>query len=68
MTAFEPATFDLAYFFNSEIAFFSITGNDGYFKRSNPAFERMLGWTEAELLGRSFYELIHPDDIEIIPT
>jgi diguanylate cyclase (GGDEF)-like protein/PAS domain S-box-containing protein len=61
----EAAIFDLSHFFGSQVAFFSITGDDGYFKRSNPAFERMLGWSEPELLSRSFYELTHPDDITL---
>jgi diguanylate cyclase (GGDEF)-like protein/PAS domain S-box-containing protein len=60
-----PPVFDLSYFFKTDVAFFSITGNDGYFKRSNAAFERMLGWSEDELLAKSFYELIHPDDIPL---
>lgn len=61
----EAPVFDLSHFFNTDVAFFSITGNDGYFKRSNAAFERMLGWSEPELLAKSFYELIHPDDIPL---
>jgi diguanylate cyclase (GGDEF)-like protein/PAS domain S-box-containing protein len=65
MTAAEPLAFDLGHFFHSDVAFFSITGHDGYFKRSNAAFERMLGWSEPELLAKSFYELIHPDDIPL---
>ncbi|HEY9211365.1 MAG TPA: PAS domain S-box protein, partial [Ancylobacter sp.] len=28
----------------------------------NPAWTLLLGWTEAELLGRSFLDMIHPDD------
>jgi PAS domain S-box-containing protein len=62
MTDGEPPTFDLTHFFDTDVAFFSIAGHDGYFKRSNAAFERMLGWPEPELLSKSFYELIHPDD------
>ncbi len=30
----------------------------------NPAWTELLGWTEAELLGRRVIELIHPDDKE----
>ena len=28
----------------------------------NPAFTAILGWTEAEVLGSTFLELVHPDD------
>jgi PAS domain S-box-containing protein len=35
------------------------------FLKVNPAFTKILGIPEAELLDRSFLEFIHPDDIEI---
>jgi diguanylate cyclase (GGDEF)-like protein/PAS domain S-box-containing protein len=35
---------------------------DGKFFRVNPAFYRMLGYENDELLGASFEELTHPDD------
>ncbi|WP_051328473.1 PAS domain S-box protein [Desulfatirhabdium butyrativorans] len=34
------------------------------FLRINAAFTRSLGYPEAELLGRSFLEFVHPDDVE----
>ena len=37
---------------------------NGYFKRLNPAWERALGFTVAELMSRPFIEFVHPDDRE----
>jgi len=37
-------------------------GYDGFYQQVNPAFERILGWSERESLSRPFMEFIHPDD------
>ena len=37
-------------------------GLDGFMKAVNPAWMRVLGWAEADLLGRPFLDFIDPDD------
>src|SRR5271165_1810197 len=36
----------------------------GYFETANPAWERVLGWTEEEVVSMSIFDLLHPDDLE----
>jgi PAS domain S-box-containing protein len=38
----------------------------GILKLVNPAWERVLGWPEDELIGRFIGELIHPEDLPAV--
>jgi two-component system cell cycle sensor histidine kinase/response regulator CckA len=40
----------------------TIAGSDGRFRRLNPAWEKALGYSLAELYAMSWSELVHPDD------
>jgi len=42
-----------------------IAGASGYFKYVNPAWRRLLGYSESELLSRPFLDFIHPDDHDV---
>jgi two-component system, cell cycle sensor histidine kinase and response regulator CckA len=49
-------------FFNLAIDFLCVADLSGYFRRVNPAFTRVLGWSEPDLLAQPFLDLVHPDD------
>ncbi len=42
----------------------AVTSLDGRFLWVSPGWVEVLGWTEAELNGRAFIELVHPDDVQ----
>lgn len=37
---------------------------DGEFRKVNPSFCKMMGYSEEELLNLSFQEITHPDDLD----
>jgi PAS domain S-box-containing protein len=50
-------------FFDVSVDLMCIAGTDGYFKKVNPAFNKVLGWSEEALLVRPFFDFVHPDDV-----
>ncbi|CAG0948108.1 two-component system, cell cycle sensor histidine kinase and response regulator CckA [Burkholderiales bacterium] len=50
--------------FNLSLDMLCILSLDGTFRRANPAFERILGYSRDSFLGRPTLDLVHPDDRE----
>ncbi|HEX3133844.1 MAG TPA: PAS domain S-box protein, partial [Planctomycetota bacterium] len=55
---------ELDRFFSMTVSLLCIAGVDGYFKRLNPSWSALLGWSETELLAQPFVSFVHPDDVE----
>ncbi len=51
-------------YFSSSLDLLCIADTSGRFHKLNPEWERTLGYPLAELVGREFLELVHPDDLE----
>ncbi|BFN38254.1 PAS domain S-box protein [Fidelibacter multiformis] len=55
---------ELDRYFTLSLDLLCIANTDGQFIRLNPEWEKVLGYPLHELEGRSFLELIHPDDLD----
>lgn len=58
-TAYE---FDLEPFFSQSHDYLCIAGYDGYFRKINPAFIKLMGYTQEELFAQPISNFVHPED------
>ncbi len=61
-SALQIANDDMSRFFELSLDLFCIAGLDGYFRRINANFSKLLGYSDAELLSKPFLEYVHPRD------
>ncbi|MBN1184818.1 MAG: PAS domain S-box protein [Bacteroidales bacterium] len=64
ITEKKKAIEDLNRIFNLSADLICIASLEGYFLKTNPAFTKVLGYNEKELISQPFYEFIHPEDVE----
>ncbi len=62
--ALRAKTEELDRYFTASLDLLCIADTDGYFHRLNPEWEKTLGYALAELEGRRFLDLVHPDDLQ----
>ncbi len=56
-------TEEINQYFTTSLDLYCIADTEGHFLRLNPEWEKTLGYTLAELEGKHFIDLVHPDDL-----
>ncbi|MBU1140536.1 MAG: PAS domain S-box protein [Proteobacteria bacterium] len=64
ITSLKQAEDDLQRVFDSSLDMLCVVGFDGWFKRLNPAWEKTLGWSEAEMKGHLWFHFVHEEDLQ----
>lgn len=62
MTELDESRQELDHFFSLSLDLLCIADTDGRFTRVNPAWQTVLGWTNAELTGVPYVDFVHPED------
>lgn len=59
---------ECAHFFERSLDLLCVAGADGYFKRLNPAWTKLLGWPLEQLTTKPLLDFVHRDDREATTT
>lgn len=56
--------YDFSLFFAQSNDLLIISDTNGYFRKFNPKWRKIFGYTQSELEGKPILEFVHPDDLE----
>src|SRR5579863_5517092 len=62
------ADVELGPLFNIAQDMLCVSSVDGYLTKVNPAWQRVLGWTDEELTSRPYADFVHPADRHTAPS
>lgn len=60
----DDSTYNMGLFFDLSPDLLCVVGFDGFFKKVNPAFYKLTGYTQEELYNRPINSFVYPDDCE----
>ncbi len=60
----EPDELSVTRLFDLALDLLCVAGTDGYFKKLNDAYERVLGFSKEELMATPFVDFVHPEDVD----
>ena len=63
VTTSHQAELEVEQLFDLSLDMMCVLGTDGYFRRLNPKFQEVLGYTPAEMMAVPFTDFLHPDDV-----
>lgn len=55
---------ELEMFLDTGVDLAAIIDNYGYFKKASKKWNKTMGWSEEDIIGKNFADFIHPDDLK----
>lgn len=64
MATVAPEPEELEFLFRNSMDLICVASTSGFFLKINPAFRKILGWSNSEIKAKPFLDFVHPEDRE----